>query len=194
MVGRRDCEKSANTHSASDTSSDSAEEDLDYLIDDLLEKLSVCPSLSQRMTIKNKNRKDRSKHDRPDRSANTEVAGSSRDDPLSYPYQWVQYNSTDDRTQSLVRSRSRSSRVPPVSVARATDQFPYPQYLMTDTTHGQPALKRHLPRHHETSKKPCDIRGPEPGDDSDTGAGNNSEDEYSHIPENVAPNTSKVGL
>lgn len=192
MVFRRDCEKTSDKHSGSDTSSDSAEEDLEYLIDDLLEKLSVCPSRPQRMTIKNKNRKERQKHDRSERPSNSEVAGTSRDEARSYTYQRFPYTSSDDHGQPVARNRGRSSRshAPSSTVARQSDQFPYQPYVATESAHTQPSLKRSWPRTHDSSKKTCDRRDQD--EDSDTGAGNNSEDEYYSIPEKNAPNSSKV--
>uniref|UniRef100_A0A5K3EZS4 ubiquitinyl hydrolase 1 n=1 Tax=Mesocestoides corti TaxID=53468 RepID=A0A5K3EZS4_MESCO len=188
MVYRRDREKAPDGNSTSEISSDSTEEDLDNLIDDLLEKLAVCPSRPQRMTIKN--RKERSKHERSDRSSAVDVAGTSKDDSRSFGFQRYQY-SPEERGQGIVRGRGRQLRSHIPSTGVRPSQFPYPTYVPTENLHTQP-LKRRWPRSLETSKKPCDQLSDCLDDVTEAGAGNNSEDEYYNITDTATQNTSKA--
>ncbi|KAM3172257.1 hypothetical protein ACTXT7_014924 [Hymenolepis weldensis] len=72
MVVRRDTNKEPKNQSDIDNTSDSNEEDLEFLIDGLLGNLSLNASRTQNMTIKK--RKDTSKHERTDRIADVETS------------------------------------------------------------------------------------------------------------------------
>ncbi|VUZ39163.1 unnamed protein product [Hymenolepis diminuta] len=72
MVVRRDTNKEPKNQSDIDNTSDSNEEDLEFLIDGLLGNLSLNASRTQNMTIKK--RKDTSKHERTDRITDVETS------------------------------------------------------------------------------------------------------------------------
>lgn len=72
MVVRRDTNKERKNQSDIDSTSDSSEEDLEFLIDGLLGNLSFNASRTQTMTIKK--RKDVSKHERTDRNVDVETS------------------------------------------------------------------------------------------------------------------------
>ena len=186
MVVRRGSEKEPEDKSSHNTSSDSEEEDLDYLIDSLLGNLSVCPPNSQVMTIKN--RKERNKHERSDRASNVESSSASHGE--SSPF-GIRRHAAGSRGQISSRNRTRQARIHSSTAARQ-NQFPHNQYSNTpNSLRSQSSTNRQWLSSHEIAKSAHELLD-ECDEITTTGTGNNSEDEYSRMSENTSPNASKV--
>lgn len=192
--------ETTDSSSSSTLSSDSVEDDLEYLIDDLLDKLVVRSSGSHRMTIKNKNRKERPKHERQERPTEVDAGSTPKDD--SYPFGMPRYGyaASEDRNQASARGPNRTSwaHTSAASGGLQGETFAYSNFPQPDSSrfipsqnYGQTSLKRHWPPSLDQQKKACDERLNEEHLDSDDATGNNSEDEYNQLPDKSAQ-TSKV--
>ena len=178
MVVRRGPEKESEDKSNQNTSSDSEEEDLDYLIDGLLGNLSVCPPNNQIMTIKN--RKERPKHERSDRVSSVDASSASHGESSSFG---IRRHGTGSRGQITSRNRNRVAR---------QNQYQLNQYSgAPNNLRSQPPSNRQWLGSHDIPKNVLERRVECP-EISEAGTGNNSEDEYSRMSENASPNASKV--
>ncbi|KAL7060874.1 hypothetical protein AAHC03_09619 [Spirometra sp. Aus1] len=196
-------ETDSDVNSPSEVSSDSSEDELEDLIDDILDNLVVCQSSSQRMTIKNKNRKERPKQERQDRPSELETASTSNDGSFPFAFQGYGYQGTHERAQSSTRSHGRISWSHGAAIpgSLGPEAFSYSSYAEADSSHIlqpsnyiKPSLKRQWSPPVDQSKngRDCGEGLNEERIDSDDATGNNSEDEYYRVPDNLPPNTSKM--
>ncbi|KAL5108349.1 OTU domain-containing protein 5-A [Taenia crassiceps] len=185
MVVRRNSEENCGKKSIQDSSSDTSEEDLDYLIDSVLGNLSFYSPKPQEMTIKN--RKERSKHERSEKSTNVESAPSPQDE--SHPF-GIRRHPSGSRGQVSSRIRNRQNRGH-ASVVRQ-NRYAFTQYTTAaDGRLSSVSLSRHWPSSHEPPKN-IPVRLVECSEATDLGTGNNSEDEYGRVSENTSPNSPKL--
>uniref|UniRef100_A0A0X3NY51 ubiquitinyl hydrolase 1 n=2 Tax=Schistocephalus solidus TaxID=70667 RepID=A0A0X3NY51_SCHSO len=200
MVFRRAIETDSDVNSASEVSSGSSEDELEDLIDNILDNLVVYQSSAQRMTIKNKNRKERPKQERQDRPNELETASTSNETSFPFTFQGYGYQGTHERPQSSTRNHGRISW-PHGAGSLGPEAFSYSSYAEAETSHIlqpsnyiKPSLKRQWSPSVDQSKNGCDCREGlnEERIDSDDATGNNSEDEYYRVPDNVPSNTSKT--
>ncbi|VDN18033.1 unnamed protein product [Dibothriocephalus latus] len=200
MVFRVAIETESDDNSASEVSSDSSEDELEDLIDNILDNLVICQPSAQRMTIKNKNRKERPKQERQDRPNELETASTSNEGSFPFAFQGYGYQGTHERAQSSTRSHGRISW-PHGTGSLGPETFSYPPFAETDSSHIlqpstyiKPSLKRQWSPSVDQSKNVRDCREGlnEEHIDSDEATGNNSEDEYYRVPDNPPSNTSKV--
>lgn len=185
MVVRRNSEENSGRRSVQDSSSDTSEEDLDYLIDSVLGNLSVYSSKPLEMTIKN--RKERSKHERSEKPTSVESTASSQDESHSFG---IRRHPLGSRGQALSRIRNRQNRGHP-SVVRQ-NRFAFTQYASAADGRLSPAsLNRHWSSSHDSATN-IPVRLVECSEVTDLGTGNNSEDEYGRMSESASPNSAKV--
>ncbi|KAL5967246.1 OTU domain-containing protein 5-B [Taenia solium] len=184
MVVRRNSEEISGKKSVQDSSSDTSEEDLDYLIDSVLGNLSVYSPKPQEMTIKN--RKERSKHERSEKATNVESTASSQDE--SHPF-GIRRHFSGSRGHASSRVRNRQSRGHS-SVVRP-NRFAFTQYATAaDGRLSSASVNRHWSSPREPTKN-IPVRLVECSEVTDLGTGNNSEDEYGRMSENTSPNSAK---
>ncbi|VDM17843.1 unnamed protein product [Hydatigera taeniaeformis] len=187
MVVRRSSEEGSDKKSVQDSSSDTSEEDLDCLIDSVLGNLSLYTPKAQVMTIKN--RKERSKHERSERSSAVESSTSPQDD--AHPF-GIRRHPSGSHGQVSSRFRNRQNRGHQSSAVVRQGRFTFTQYATTaDSRLSSASVNRHWSGAHESSKN-IPVCLVECSEATDLGTGNNSEDEYSQMSENTSPNSSKL--
>ncbi|VDL99834.1 unnamed protein product [Schistocephalus solidus] len=140
MVFRGAIETDSDVNSASEVSSGSSEDELEDLIDNILDNLVVYQSSAQRMTIKNKNRKERPKQE--------QTASTSNETSFPFTYQGYGYQGTHERPQSSTRNHGRISW-PHGAGSLGPEAFSYSSYAEAETSHIlqpsnyiKPSLKR----------------------------------------------------
>nr|CDS23138.1 OTU domain containing protein 5 A [Echinococcus granulosus] len=187
MVARRNSEEDSEGKSVQDSSSDTSEEDLDYLIDSVLGNLSVYPSNTKVMTIKN--RKERSKHDRSEKPSNVESTASPQNESHTFG---VRRHTSGSRGQTSSRIRNRQNRGHASSTVMRQNRYAFAQYATAADSRLSPtSVNRHWSNSNEPTKNIRD-RLVECSEVTDLGTGNNSEDEYGRVSENTSPNSSKL--
>lgn len=179
MVVRRDTNKEQSNQSDIEKSSDSDEEDLEYLIDGLLRNFSLDKPKFQDMTIKK--RKEPSKHERSDRTPDVESSAPVQGETSVFG---VRRGQPGHRMQYISVNRKAKSRGRSAAVGLPLAQFAASQ----DGTRNRSTVNRMWPTSRENPVcrhnrlKDCQD------DMNDLSTGNNSEDEYGQMADNNRPN------
>ncbi|KAM7535989.1 hypothetical protein Aperf_G00000100343 [Anoplocephala perfoliata] len=174
MVVRRDTNKEQNKKSDIEKSSDSDEEDLEYLIDGLLGNFSLDQPKSQDMTIKK--RKEPSKHDRPDRTSDIESSTTVQGETNVFGVRRGQQG----RMQYVSVNRKAKARGHSAAVGIPLAQFAAGQdgARSRSTVNRMWSASRENQICRQNRLKDCQDNM------NDLSTGNNSEDEYGQVADN----------
>ncbi|KER31041.1 hypothetical protein T265_02606 [Opisthorchis viverrini] len=174
MVSRAEGGRSSGGGSGASSDSESSEAHIDYLVDDIIGKLSIYPAYSsEAMTIKN--RKDRPKPDRQTEWEGAEVCPTHS----RHGHGYKPYAFPEERKEAIVhRSRVRPSHQMESTLPDSTTYPPAPHFNRTQlrVAAQQPEALGNSFEFRGASREPTSTPVLSPIPDKENG--NNSEDEY----------------